>query len=206
MTPNQSKRKGMQLALDLAWERLEGADPVALAARSGARPLEGHQGVLLRYLAWEVAIDLEEHRVVSQETDLTLMERVLILRYLVLCDRIRPVPDWISLRELPGGRNYLGPFRGRTTHPLEARFGQDRDAFESASRALRGERLSFGDSAFLFRLLPAFWMGLVLNMADDEFEAEVTILFDSAVARCFTTEDCVAAGQVLSRRLLREAG
>ena len=206
MAGDRTEKKGMELASGLAWQELEDVEVAPLAARCGARVCSDARTLSLRYLAWDVAVDLDERRVTMEGPDLNMMETVLILRYLVLCDGTEPSGSWITFRELPGGRNYLGPFLGRTARPLAERFGRDQQAFETAARALGGDRLSFGDSSFLFRLLPGFWLAIVLNLADDEFPAEVTILFDSAMAARFTTEDFAAAGQVLSRRLLREAG
>jgi hypothetical protein len=202
MEGDRQEKKGMELARDIAWRALAAADPQAIAGRSGAAWSDAEQAWRLPYLSLPVTVSLASHSVTA-EPSVTLMEEVLILRYLCHCDGSVPDGHWISFREMPGGRLYFGPFWGRTGAPLAARFAHEPEAFAAAARQYGGEALGFGDASYLFRLLPHFWLGIVLYVGDDEFPAEVSIMFDDSVRQQFTTEDCAAAAQVLCRRLSR---
>jgi hypothetical protein len=68
-----------------------------------------------------------------------------------------------------------------------------------------GERLSYGDSSFLFRALPRVWLAVVLNLADDEFPADASVLFDSAAEHYLPTEDLAVLAGMLAGRLIKAA-
>ena len=197
--------KGLPLAKELAWDRILMADANDLAQKSGSQYLPEREAIRIPYLDQEVLVCLREQEVIAEPSEPSLMEQVLVLRYLTLCDGTKPAGDWTTFRELPGGKSYYGPFLARTARPLIARFGHNRPAFERASRSLLGDRLTFGDSSFAYRLLPHAWLAIVLHLGDEEFSPEVTILFDRALHHQFTTEDCAVAAQVLCQRLLRAA-
>ncbi|MGQ9552514.1 MAG: DUF3786 domain-containing protein [Anaerolineae bacterium] len=205
MSKQRDKKYGLPLARDLAWQRLHTVDLQMLAPKCGGHFDPQANTLSIRYLNLDVEVLIGESRITAQPDGLILMEEVLILRYLYLCDGTPPSGRWISLRDLPGGMQYFAPFFGRTGRQLAARFGQDAASFARGSRQLLADPLSFGDCSFLYRLLPKLWLGIVLHLGDEEFPPEVTILFDESVRHQFTTEDCVAAAQVLTRRLLRAA-
>jgi len=202
MTEPSREAHGLPLARDLAWQLLVQADLASVADAAGAALDRSGGRLCLPYLRLSVEIVPEARGIAAQPETLTLMEEVLILRYLTLCRGTPPSGRWLSFRDLPGGMQYFGPFFGRTGRPLAARFGADLEAFERVASYLGGDPLAFGDRSFLFRLLPKFWLGLVLHGGDEEFAAEASILFDSTLREQYTTEDCAAAAQVLVRRLL----
>ena len=131
--------------------------------------------------------------------------RILLLHYLLQADGTPLADRWIAFRNLPGGLGYDAAFQGRTARRLIPVFGQDGAAFEAAARALGGEPLTFGDRSFLFRLLPRVWLAVVLYLADDEFPANVNVLFDAAVSHYLPTEDLAVLGGMLAGRLIRAA-
>lgn len=203
--PTQHDKKGMELARDIAWRSLDEANASSIAGRAGACWHEETHSWRLPYLGITVVVSRDSRQVTAVTELVTPMEEVLILRYLSSCDGTPPASRWISFRELPGGRLYHAPFVGRTARPLAARFDRQPQAFAVAAATCAGEQLEFGDASYRFRVLPHLWIAIVLNCSDEEFPADVNIIFDEAVRQQFTTEDCVAAAQVLCRRLLRAA-
>ncbi|HDN79242.1 MAG: hypothetical protein DRI61_03980 [Chloroflexi bacterium] len=130
---------------------------------------------------------------------------LIILHYLINADGTPLAEHWVSFREFPGGQGYWPVFQGRTALKLAKTFGRDKEAFEKAARVLGGEKLSFGDSSFLFRMFPRLWMAVVLNLADEEFGPSVQVLFDGSAGHYLPTEDLVILGEMLTHRLIREA-
>lgn len=131
--------------------------------------------------------------------------RILVLHYLLTADGSPTVDRWIAFRNLPGGMGYDAAFQGRANLRLARAFGTDRAAFERAAQALSGERLSFGDASFMFRIFPRVWLGVVLYLADDEFPANANVLFDASAGHYLPTEDLAVLGGLLAGRLIKAA-
>jgi Domain of unknown function (DUF3786) len=138
-----------------------------------------------------------------QETDIA--SRILLLHYLLTADGTPLADRWIAFRNLPGGLGYDAAFQGRANRRLAHVFGADQAAFETAARAIGGERLSFGDASFVFRILPRVWLAVVLYLADEEFPASANVLFDAAAGHYLPTEDLAVVGDMLAGRLTKAA-
>jgi hypothetical protein len=139
----------------------------------------------------------------SDQKDVDIASRILILHYLLTADGTPLGAEWIAFRNLPGGLGYYAAFQGRSALRLAHAFGTDLPAFETAAGALGGERLSFGDASFSFRLLPRVWLAVVLHLADDEFPATANVLFDSETSHYLPTEDLAVLGGILASRLIK---
>jgi hypothetical protein len=137
--------------------------------------------------------------------ELPIITQILILHYLVQADGTPMANRWISFRELPGGLGYNSAFQGRADHRLAKAFGRDLEGFLRAARALKGERITYGDAGFLFRVFPRLWMAAVLYLADEEFGASASVLFDGAAEHYLPTEDLAVLGGILASGLIKEA-
>jgi hypothetical protein len=137
----------------------------------------------------------------QEEADITTA--ILLLHYLVTADGAPFGDKWIAFRNLPGGMGYDAAFQGRANLRLAHAFGTDLSSFEGACRKLRGERLSFGDASFAFRVLPRLWLAVVLYLADEEFPASANVLFDGAASHYLSTEDLAVLGGMLASRLIK---
>jgi hypothetical protein len=146
----------------------------------------------------------DAHQVVDHgQTDITT--HILLLHYLLTADATAMASNWIAFRSLPGGLGYDAAFQRRANLQLAQRFGSDGPAFEAAARVLKGERLTFGDLSFSFRALPCLWLAVVLHLADEEFPASASVLFDGAASHYLATEDLAILGGLLSSHLTRVA-
>lgn len=141
----------------------------------------------------------------ADQEQVDIATQLLNLHYLLTADGTPLAAEWVAFRNLPGGLGYDAAFQGRANWRLAHAFGTDRSAFENAARALGGERLSFGDASFLFRLFPRAWLAVVLYLADDEFPASANVLFDAAVSHYLPTEDLAVLGGLLAGRLVKAA-
>ncbi|MGD9048308.1 MAG: DUF3786 domain-containing protein [Anaerolineae bacterium] len=141
----------------------------------------------------------------SDQREADVASRILMMHYLLTADGTPLGADWIAFRNLPGGLGYDGAFQGRASLRLAHAFGTDLSGFEKAARALGGERLSFGDASFSFRLLPRVWLAAVLHLADEEFSATANVLFDAAASHYLPTEDLAVLGGILASQLIKAA-
>jgi len=197
-------------ALALAKRQLARLDPVRIGALACVPFLreEGPSGSFtIPFLGTPYEVSWPEgdahHAGVRSPADITT--HILLLHYLLMADGTPMTNQWIAFRALPGGMGYDAAFQGRSSFRLARQFGADRPAFEAASLSLGGERLTFGDASFCFRALPSLWLAAVVHLADDEFPAEASILFDGAANHYLPTEDLAVLGGLLTSRLVKAA-
>ena len=142
----------------------------------------------------------------SDQGEIDIAGRILLLHYLLTADGAPLGADWIAFRSLPGGLGYDSAFQGRASLRLERAFGTNLEAFKTAARALGGEGLSYGDDSYSFRVLPRVWLAVVLYLADEEFSATANVLFNKAASHYLPTEDLAVLGGILAGRLVKESG
>jgi hypothetical protein len=197
-------------ALVKAQQDLPLVDPVRQAANAGV-VFEAQDGRAGRFLVpffgttYEVSWPAGEVRRADDGNKADIASRILLLHYLLTADGTAMADRWIAFRNLPGGLGYDVAFQGRANLRLARAFGTERAAFEATARALKGESLSFGDAAFVFRMLPRLWLAVVLYLADDEFPANANVLFDASASHYLPTEDLAVLGGLLAGRLIRVA-
>ena len=141
----------------------------------------------------------------ANQEEADIASQIILLHYFLTADGTPMASEWIAFRNLPGGLGYDAAFQGRANLRLAQTFATDQGSFEAAAKALGGERLSFGDASFLFRLLPRVWLAVVLYLADDEFPSSANVLFDAAASHYLPTEDLAVLGGLLAGRLIKMA-
>lgn len=207
----RTREESYKPAMDKARREIAQVDPWETAFKAAVDYFE----IDLRKGEWLVPFWGKRYRVTYPEGIVTeedtgkspsIIVSLLILHYLLTAEGVRPADHWVSFREFPGGQGYWPVFQARTASKLAKAFGKDKEAFERAALALGGERLSFGDSSFLFRMFPRLWVAVVLNLADEEFGPSVQVLFDATAGKYLPTEDLVVLGEMLTHGLLKQAG
>jgi hypothetical protein len=192
-------------ALEKAQQAFPDLNPLEAAARAAVAYEEGTFQVPFFGTKYEVHWPSGAIQRAADQKDADIASRILLLHYLLDADGMPLASKWIAFRNLPGGMGYDAAFQGRANLRLARAFGTNRPAFEAAAQALGGERLSFGDASFSFRLLPRVWLAVVLYLADDEFSATANVLFDGAVSHYLPTEDLAVLGGMLAGRLVKAA-
>ncbi len=197
-------------ALEKAHIEFPRLDPEQVALRADAlfEGTDAGQGQFtVRFLGATYQVDWPSGAVIrtSDGQPADIATQLVLLHYLLTANGTPLAAKWIAFRNIPGGLGYEAAFRGRATLRLARAFGNDRKTFERAARQLGGEPLSFGDAAFLFRVLPRMWMAVVLHVADEEFPADANVLFDAAAEHYLPTEDLAVVGGMLASRLIKLA-
>jgi len=190
-------------ALEKARKALAQLDPQQTAVRAAVSIADGAFQIpffgAIHYVLWPEG--RVQRATDGREADATTC--LLLMHYLLTADGMPQGAAWIAFRNLPGGLGYDAAFQGRASMRLARTFGRDGSAFEAAARALGGESLSFGDASFSFRALPCVWLAVVLHLADDEFPAAASVLFDDSASHYLPTEDLAVLGGVLAGRLIK---
>lgn len=205
-TPEETYRP----ALARAHAALSSAIPQEMAVRAGVsyQALDIERGHFeVPYFGALYAVSWPGGRIHRSATGLQpdITTRIILLHYLLTADGTPTVSEWIAFRNLPGGMGYDTAFQGRSSRRLAQAFGTDLPAFCQAAGSLGGESLTYGDASFMFRLLPRVWLAVVLHLADDEFPANASVLFDAAAGHYLPTEDLAVLGGVLCGKLVRKA-
>jgi hypothetical protein len=180
--------EGHEAALEIAQQELQRLEPYKTAYMAGCdyHPGEGGGRCAVRFFGRDYEVTFPEIAVLQ-------------------ADGIQPSDEWIAFRELPDGLAYDSAFQGRSGQRLAREYGHDPDAFVAAAEALGGERLTFGDVSYMFRILPRIRMAVILHVADEEFGAAVNVLFDASAGHYLPTEDLAVLGGLLASNLIKAA-
>lgn len=131
-----------------------------------------------------------------------ITDRILILQYLTEVCGVPPRGSWISFRELPWGNNHYAAFKLEAMEPLAKRFGSSPAEFELACQKLGGTKLTMGDLAFAIPVFPKLQLAFILRLADDEWPAQVNILFDASASMHLSTEGLNVLGNNIAERII----
>jgi hypothetical protein len=121
--------------------------------------------------------------------------RSVLAHYILSQGRGEPEHSFLPLAQMTGtvmGQQLQD--KGLMVKPLLREFGSDYDKFQSAARKLGGvlEGASEdGGQGWTFQVLPKIPLRLVFYQADDEFPADIQMLFDRS-ARRFMEFECLA--------------
>jgi len=186
---------------------MQGVEPRIIAWRSDTKYQELKEGGLFEVMFWgkDYVVHYPEIAVQEAETgqEPPIHYQIIILHYLLTADSTPLADKWISFRDLPGGLVYDRAFQERACLPLIHAFGYNVEAFVRAAEALGGERLTFGDASFFFRILPRIRLAVVLWRGDEELPPSANVLYDAASEHYLPTEDLAVLGGMLSGRLTR---
>jgi hypothetical protein len=144
-------------------------------------------GLQLPFLAKKLQVDLEKRciRAFTRDSwvkvDCPRLE-LLTLVYLLNVSRDYPVQELISVRDLKDSHFFQGPHAIKT-RPLLNLYGQNLGAFRSAAEKLGGKAMEMADAAFELMPFPKIPLYYLLWEGDDEFEPNLSILFDRSIER-----------------------
>ena len=174
------------------WSDLKNLDPIDVTRRTGSRHLDGMY--IVEFMKGEYEIDPAKSLIKAPEThplrggELEL----LLLAYLVDAKNIDVTGRWISEKEIPGGSLFFAGPHKMPLDPIASRYGNDPGAFIERAVELGGKPLEYGDASAAFDALPRIPVAFVLWEADDEFPAEVTVMFDETVSKHIPVDVCLA--------------
>ncbi len=203
--PKEAWRESLRPRIEAARRQLAACDAAEVARRAGLTVRNGRLDLPLLdsgyHIAWpDLSITFRDGSDCPE--DLV----ILVLDYLVRADGSAPTGEWIGFQELPDGAFYRRAFQGYSGDRLVRDLAADVDRFRQAARALDGEPLPMGDTAFAFRVLPHVPLAVVWWDEDDEFPANATVLFDRVADVYLPTDGLAILGRMLCRALVKAAG
>jgi len=197
------KSEAYETAVTLAIEKLRKTD---LSSRYASLGLPQPQQGELRFRAFgeDMVLHLSDFQVFlsGSGTPVKIGDRILILHYLLCEIPVTFVDRMISFRELTGGQFYWSAFCGRSTVPLEKRFGNDVQQLRKNLNRFDWEPLSIGDLGAKIHIIGNLYGTLIYRLGDDELPPAADFLFDASVKRVFDAEDAAVIASRICLGLL----
>ncbi|MGD8531016.1 MAG: DUF3786 domain-containing protein, partial [Syntrophobacterales bacterium] len=113
--------------------------------------------------------------------------------------------EFISYKQISGGRVYAAVFEGRAVKPIEKQLGGSPEVFEAAAKRLQGTPAKVGDLAYTIPALPRVPYTYAIWRADDEFPARVKVFLDGSAASYLDAEAHAHLASLTTYRLLEIA-
>lgn len=113
--------------------------------------------------------------------ELDLFSSAIILHFILTADGTPLAKEWISYRELPDGLFYASTIPG-VLKPIEKKYENSGEKFIENILKFGGEKnlnFKFAGVIYPFKRFPIL---LILDEKDDEFEANVRVLFDRSAS------------------------
>ena len=187
------------------WEELKTRD-IDQLCRLAMVSLQQPQKLLLPVFNREILVDLDDSTLKEridghwQPVDYPLLELVIQVYLLNVTDT--PLAgERVSVHDLKDAHFFQGPHTLKTA-PLLELFGRNLPGFTEAAQSLGGTSLQLADAAFKFLPLPKIPVYYLLWEADDEFEANMTVLFDRSIERHLTADAIWGVVQLVSDMLV----
>lgn len=160
---------------------------------------------LISYPEGSIVLKDDKEKNLSIDVNKMFLLKMLMLSYLYRATNSGLTGKWVPLRELEGiGHAYEG-FAKLGIYKLAKFFGNKRELFLEAGLKLGGEKVEVGDVGIKINILPNVSMIFGLWTADDEFPADVSILYDCFVVKELHVEDLAGLCSVAADEIIRTA-
>lgn len=158
---------------------------------------------LISYPEGRVVLKDDEEKDVFKDENRMLIHKMLILSYLYRATNSNLANKWVPLRELEGvGHAYQG-FAKTGIDKLVEVFGDNGELFFKAGLKLGGKKVNIGDVGIQINVFPNVPMAFGLWLADDEFPADATILYDSSAVKELHVEDVAGLCSLAADEIVR---
>jgi len=187
------------------WDQLRKKDLNRLCADS-LSSIQPPEGLRIPFLNEDVLVDIRNgciRRVEDdrwEKVDHPLLELV-ILVYLLNVTTALLSNEMISVNDLKDAHFFQGPHTLKTAPVLE-RYGNDLAGFKRAAEKLDGKPLDLADAAYRLSPLPKIPLYYLLWEGDDEFQPNLSILFDRSIEHHLSADGIWGLVILVSKALL----
>lgn len=188
----------------LASVELKKRDAAGLAEAAGAA-FTAEDGLVVHFLGDTYRVEIHPQtdiRKVGSNQDVPLPDKILIAHYLLGAAGAKPAGKLITFRQIRDGHFYFDAFQRRARDPFLNFFGGNGPLFVKCAEMIGAVPVENGDFGMEFAVFPHIRVRLVLWLADEEFPADASILFDESVQRLLPAEDIAVMSGSLVYRLI----
>jgi hypothetical protein len=200
---------GMKAAYRIAYQRacqeIRQRDPGQICTRAGA--ILNGRTIRLCFFGdrVEIRVPEKEEEIEFQPEEMPLVEKILVLHYLLGRENKPTKGNMIAFKNLPGASFYDPTYQKRGPRRIARRFGEDVEAFREACSNLHWPQAELGDASCQFDILPKIRGLVVLHAGDEEFPAEVNLLFNDEIVNYLPLEDVAVLAGLIATRLGKSA-
>lgn len=184
---------GSRVSVDAGyWEELQQKDIASLCNLTLFEPFSSHR-LLFRFLNEDVLVDIENRCLMRRserkwETTADPLLELTTVLYLINVKDIYPIGrDIVGVKDLKEGHFFQGP-HALKTEPLLRRYGNDLRGFREAAEHLAGEPVEMADAAYRLLPFPRMALYFLLWQGDQEFEPQMSVLFDRSIEAIFAAD------------------
>lgn len=155
---------------------------------------------------YEVRVDERAVLAVAANAPAGEVEAVLILHYLIGLQKYGfcPTGEWISFKEIEGGKVFWPAFENSTIKPLLECFQKDPENLTAILvERFRGRMVEGGNTAVEVATFPEIFVRIIFWRGDEELPGGATILFDRGLMEVYSTEDVAVLLLFLVQKALR---
>jgi len=201
------KQENYETAHQLAISRLAALDFRRQAQKAGAELIMTGSALQarLRFLDRTLLVSHPGGEIVTESgEDVPLWEKIIALHYLINAQGTSPSGTLITYNDIPDGRLYYPNFVKRTSEILLQNYGQKPEALIQAALRLGGiERPGLGDDAVVIPALPRVAYVFIVWKGDEEFPAQVNVVFDKNITDYLPAEDITVLANMIAVKLMK---
>lgn len=187
------------------WHELSRRDSGEVCRRTLVAP-HGPTGFQISFLGRDYLCDPVQRRIRlagAPEERLGFQEYLILLVYLLQARDLPLSGEWVNEKELRGGALFFRGPHALFREPLEKRFARDPGGLLRAGLAAGGVASGRGDASFRLQALPRIPLEYIFYGEDEEFPAQLTMVFDRTVERHLPLDVIWALVNVAGQRVLR---
>jgi hypothetical protein len=150
----------------------------------------------LLYFNKKIKIDLKSNNFEGVEDD---KEKIIILHY--LCKfKDGKNDELITYKNLPDGNFYFPSIYSRVYFPVIEKYKKNPSKFIEKCIEIGGEKIS--DFSIKFTIFPDIFFIFELIPEDEEFPADLKILFNRKGSEIFEIEDLAVIGEIIESKII----
>ncbi len=204
---NEGEDESYKPALQRAKKEFANSEPEEIAERTGLEYEKNKQRFTINsfnqpYSVYYPGGDIDDSRA---EIPVNRGMEIIFLHYLLNGNDCPPSGKLMTMKELPDGAPYAGPFHRQAIKPLEEIMGKDPSALKKAADELGAEFTDRADLSFELFPLPRVPIIYLLWQGDEEVTGGANLVFDSSIIIKLHTEDIAVIGEYTTSLLLKKA-
>ena len=156
-------------------------DLKAICEKVGFEHTENKVG--LKWFTQDFVVDIASAEIKTLDGhNVNLREKIMIMHHLCTVDmNTYHSGTWASVVELKQASLLASSSKKRIIDPAAELFSGKLDMFKMACEKIGGVAYNKGDASYIIQIMPEIKMLLIFNDKDDEFEASLSVLFESTI-------------------------
>lgn len=197
-----------RVVYDKFWQDIKKRDPKEIMAARALSYTSYTCQFVVMFFNEEYIVDSEKETIYRKADGYVpdVMATIIILNYLAYAQPLpESAPNWVSIKEIPGGMIFYSAFHKTAISVLIEAFGHQTSRLMTAARSLGGQAGPFGDASVVFRAFPEIPLCVIVWQGDEEVRANATILYDPSIELMLRSAISIDLGIYLAGQLKRLA-